>query len=84
MPDVVTHTLHEICELARLCPCGECWASSHAPCLRGGQGTCGYHVARLARARRRGLISAVDLTAVLDDIEVFANSAVVYDEAGSV
>ena len=73
--------LHAICELARLANCGECWAPPQVPCLRGSRGTSGYHVARFARARRRGLISAADLTAVLDDVEVFANSTVVYDAA---
>ena len=71
--------LHSICDLARLVNCGECWAPPEVPCLRGGQGTKGYHAARFARARRKGLISAADLTAVLDDVEVFENSAVVYD-----
>jgi len=74
-------SLHSVCELACLVNCGECWASPHIPCLHGTRGTQGYHVARLARARRRGLISAPDLAAVLDDVEVFANSTVVYDEA---
>jgi hypothetical protein len=71
--------LHAICELARLVNCGECWAPPHVPCLRGDRGTSGYHVARFARARRRGLISGPDLTAILDDAEVFSNSTVVYD-----
>ena len=58
--------------------CGECWVPPHVPCLRGSRGMSGYHVARFARAYRRGLISAADLTAALDDAEVFGNSTVVY------
>ena len=76
---IAPRSLHAICELARLVNCGECWAPPQVPCLRGSQGTKGYHVARFARARRRGLISAADLTAVLADVEVFGNSTVFYD-----
>ncbi len=81
MADVAAEarSLHSICDLARLVNCGECWSPPHVPCLRGGHGTQGYHAARFARALRRGLISGPDLTAVLDDTEVFCNSTVVYD-----
>ncbi len=72
-------SLHSICDLACLANCGECWAPPHVPCLRGSRGTKGYHIARFARARRRGLLSALDLTAVLADVEVFGNSTVFYD-----
>ena len=72
-------SLHSICDLACLANCGECWSPSQVPCLRGDHGTRGFHVARFARAYRRGLISAADLTAVLDDVKVFGNSTVVYD-----
>jgi hypothetical protein len=41
---------------------------------------CGYHVARFARAQRRGLISGPDLMAVLDTAGVFTTSTVIYDE----
>jgi hypothetical protein len=70
---------HAICELARLADCGECWAPSRVPCLRGSRGTRGYHVARFARAYRRGLLTGADLNAVLDHAEVFCNSTVIYD-----
>ena len=76
-------SLHSICELASLANCGECWSPPLAPCLRGDHGMKGYHVARFARAYRRGLIGAADLTAVLDDVEVFGNSTVVYDGNGA-
>ena len=74
-------TLHSVCELARLVSCGECYAPPHAPCLRGGQGTRGYHVTRLGCALRQGLISGLDMFAVLDAAVVFTGSTVVYDEA---
>lgn len=73
-------SIRDICDLARLATCGECWCPPHVPCLRGELGTRGYHVARFARARRKGLISDLDLLAVLDQAEVFSNSTVVYDE----
>lgn len=75
----VARSLHAICELARLANCGEYWSPPLVPCLRDDHGTKGYHVAKFARAYRRGLISALDLTAVLADVEVFGNSTVVYD-----
>ena len=74
---VTSKTMHSVCELACLVNCGECWSIPHVPCMPGR--TPGFHVARFARARRRGLLSAADLTAVLEDIEVFSNSTVIYD-----
>ena len=70
-------SLHSICMLARLANCGECWASPHDPCLPGR--TPGFHVARFARAYRRGLISGPDLAAALADAVAFTNSTVVFD-----
>ena len=72
-------SLHSICDLACLANCGECWSPPQVPCLRASRGTRGFHVARFARAYRRGLLTAADLTAVLDDAEVSGNSTVVYD-----
>ena len=72
-------TIRSICELACLANCGECWASPQVPCLRGDLGTRGFHVARFARAYRRGLISGPDLAAVLDEAVAFVGSTVVYD-----
>jgi hypothetical protein len=40
----------------------------------------GYHVARFARAERRGLISAADFAAVLNIAIVFTSATVIYDE----
>ena len=81
---VAPRSRHDVCEIARMVNCGECWCPPEGPCLRGARGTRGYHVARLARARRRGLLGAGDLMAVLDDVEVFANSTVIYDEVPGV
>ncbi len=81
--DIAARSPHAICELARLANCGECWAPPHVPCLRGELGTAAYHVARFARARRKGLISDLDLFAASAEAEVFANSTVVYDETRS-
>ena len=75
----VARSIHSICELASLANCGECWAPPHVPCLRGDLGTRGFHVARFARARRKGLISDLDLFAVTSEAVPFAGSTVVYD-----
>lgn len=53
-------SLAGIAALARLCPCGHCWAPPGKPC-----GPDGEHLARFARARRRGLLSGADVEAVL-------------------
>lgn len=41
--------------------CGECWGRPGEPCDAGGM-----HLARFARARRRGAISSSDMAVVLD------------------
>jgi hypothetical protein len=74
--------------------CGECWALPGDECVYTTapvsvpvtpgtpvQPVRGYHVARLVRAYRRGLISGPDLDAVLAELVVFTNATVVYDEA---
>jgi hypothetical protein len=86
-------TLAEICEDVRRANCGECWALPGDECVFTSvpvsvpvvPGTPvrpvrGYHVARFARAQRRGLISGPDLMAVLDTAGVFTTSTVIYDE----
>jgi hypothetical protein len=39
----------------------------------------GYHVARFARAMRRGLISGPELITVLQTVGAFTDSTVIYD-----
>jgi hypothetical protein len=86
-------SLHEICEDVRRANCGECWAlpgdecvftsvPASVPVIPGTpvRPVRGYHVARFARAQRRGLISGPDLMAVLDTAGVFTTSTVIYDE----
>ncbi len=68
---------HEICELARLVNCGECWQVPGKPCTPEGD-----HVARFGRAMRRGLISGPDLVAVLQALVVFSNDTIVRDVPG--
>jgi len=55
-----SRTLADITANALLADCGECWPGPGVPCKGGGM-----HVARLARARRRGLLSAEDMTIVV-------------------
>ena len=55
-----SRTLADITANALLTDCAECWPGPGVPCKGGGM-----HVARLARARRRGLLSAEDMTIVV-------------------
>jgi hypothetical protein len=86
-------SLHEICVDTSRATCGECWALPGDECVCTSapapvpvtKGTPvrpvrGYHVARFARAVRRGLISAADFAAVLDIAIVFTPATVIYDE----
>jgi hypothetical protein len=59
-------TLHGICEIIRLCPCGYCPALPHQPCVTTAGGADSYHLARFAAARRTGLLSQADMAAVLE------------------
>lgn len=87
------HSLHEVCEAARLVNCGECWAIPGDECVYTTAPvsvpvTTGipvrpvrcYHVARFGRALRRGLISGPDLIAVLQALDAFTNDTLVYDQ----
>ena len=60
-----SRTLPEITAAALLADCGrgDCWARPGDPCR--GPVT---HIERYQRARRRGLISAADMTAVLASV----------------
>jgi hypothetical protein len=87
------HSLHEVCEAARLVNCGQCWAIPGDECVYTSipvsvpvtpctpvQPARGYHVARFGRALRRGLITGLDLIAVLQSLDAFTNETVVYDQ----
>jgi len=78
---VPARSVHVICELARLANCGHCWARPHQPCVPGRHGAEGYHLARFARAARRGLLSAADMDVVLAAAgSVFTGATLVYDD----
>jgi hypothetical protein len=55
-------SLAEITTQAMPATCGHCWARSGTECV-GGEGV---HLARFARARRRGLLTEADMRVVLD------------------
>jgi hypothetical protein len=57
----VHRPLAEIAADAIQAECGECWPGHGNPCDADGK-----HLARYARARRRGLISGPDMSVVLD------------------
>jgi hypothetical protein len=76
-------TLHGICELTRLRPCGHCPALPHQPCVAAAGGAEGYHLARFAAARATGLLSAADMAAVLDAAgQAFTAATLVCDAFG--
>jgi hypothetical protein len=70
-------SLHEICEAARRANCGECWQVPGVPCSQNPEGD---HVARFARAMRRGLISGAELVAVLQPLSTFTGATLVYGQ----
>jgi len=65
----------EISEAARLANCGHCWRMPGEPCTPEGD-----HVARYARAMRRGLISGAELIAVLQALGPFTGATLVYGQ----
>jgi hypothetical protein len=71
-------TLSDITADALDANCGHCWAEPGNPCDTPG----GTHLARYARARRRGLISGPDMSVALDAADdVFEPATVVAAEA---
>jgi hypothetical protein len=77
-------SLHEILERVRMATCGQCWKEPTIPCALGPDGAAGYHVARLSRAMRRGLISGQELVGVLQTLVTFDNATLVFDVAPAV
>ena len=69
--------------LAAVCRanCGHCWQHPGTPCAQGPDGADGYHVARLSRAMRRGLITGRELVAVLQALVTFDSATLVFDIA---
>jgi hypothetical protein len=80
---VPPRTLHDICEAARLVPCGYCWGDRGEHCALTGTRAHpveGWHLLRFCRARRKGLISEADMAAVLDAAgDVFTADTVIWD-----
>ena len=70
-------SLHEICAVARLANCGECWQVPGKPCTPEGD-----HVARFGRALRRGLVTGPELIAVLQALDAFTSATIVCDVPG--
>lgn len=70
-------TLHALCEQSgRLVDCGHCWARPGTPCVSGPDG---YHLARFARAYRRGLLTGPEFTGLIADGDVFTGATVIRD-----
>lgn|SRR5487761_618160 len=76
---LLPRTLHALCEQAAIrVPCGQCWFAPGTPCASDASGP-GYHLARFARGRRRGLITEAELAAVLDEAGVITLATIVRD-----
>jgi hypothetical protein len=74
-------SMHAICELIQLAACDCCRAAGPEwPCTSSEGGPDGFHIARFAAARGRGLITAADFAAVIQAAGVFGNATVVYDD----
>lgn len=79
MTAAATRTLSGICADALHATCGHCWSIPGQPCVTVDPG--GFHIARFARAMRRGLISDQDFLAVAEVAVVFTDATVVYETA---
>jgi hypothetical protein len=79
-PTSAPRSLHEILVAASMARCGECWKEPGVPCAHSPVGDEGFHVARLGRGMRRGLISGDELIAVLQALDAFTNATIVYNE----
>jgi hypothetical protein len=77
--------LRAACELARMTNCGYCWARPQQPCTAGPGGAAGYHLARFARAARRGLITPAGFDAALAAAGdgMYSGATVVFDVPGA-
>jgi hypothetical protein len=73
-------SLIDVCADARMVSCGHCDQRPGLPCVFQ-TGTAGYHLARFARAFRRGLLSNDELAAVLYAEPIFTNGTVIYEPA---
>jgi hypothetical protein len=75
-----TRTLAGIIEDAGRATCGYCWADSPQwACSFSGTGPDGLHLARFARACRRGLISEADMAIVMAAAgDVFTDGTVIF------
>jgi hypothetical protein len=80
----VARSLSDICEATRWANCGQCWEVPGLPCaMHPVTGAVGLHVARFARAYRRGLISGPELVAALAVPQAFTNATVIYTDGTS-
>ena len=79
MTAAAARTVTDIVADAMGATCGHCWSRPAQPCYGVSSGA--IHVARLARAQRRGLVSPADFMAVLQGPVVFTNDTVVPGKA---
>ena len=87
IPQSPARSLHDVCESARLVPCGYCWGERSQSCAftsTRGRPIEGWHLERFARARRKGLITAAEMAAVIVTAtgDVFTPGTVIWDDHG--
>lgn len=83
-PASAARSLHEILVAASMARCGQCWKEPGVPCAHSPVGDEGFHVARLGRGMRRGLITGRELVSVLQTLVAFDSATLVYDVPSAV
>lgn len=83
-PTSAARSLHEILVAASMARCGQCWKEPGVPCAHSPVGDEGFHVARLGRGMRRGLITGRELVSVLQTLVAFDSATLVYDVPSAV
>lgn len=73
--------LADIIAVARLANCPHCWQRPGRPCTISGPP--GDHLARFARALRRGVLSEADMTAVLAIAGACTMTTVIHEPGGA-
>jgi hypothetical protein len=67
---------------ARMARCGVCWAEPGQPCSDARGDLPGLHLARHARARRKGLLTSAEVAAVIEAAgPVFTDATIILDGA---
>ena len=80
-PQPPSRPLADIIAAARLANCPQCWQRPGRPCTISGPP--GDHLARFARALRRGVLSEADMAAVPGTAGACTMTTVIYEPGGA-